>query len=67
MVAKVMGDMGVPIKARLIIYKAVVQAVLLYGNERWVVPDAVMTVLEVFHHSISRRVAGMTYWRGDGR
>ena len=54
MVAKVLGKTGAPIKARTMIYKAVVQLVLLYGSERWVVMGAIMTVLEGFHHMIAR-------------
>ena len=30
------------------------------------VTDAVMTVLEVFCHSISRRITGITATKGDG-
>ena len=39
---------------------------LLYGGESWVVTDAMMTVLEIFHHRIARRSAGMTASKGDG-
>ena len=45
MVKKVLGKTGAPIKARDMMYKAVVHAVLLYGNESWVVMDAMMTVI----------------------
>jgi hypothetical protein len=39
-------------------YKAVVQAVLLYGCETWVVTPAMMRVLEGFHHKVARRISG---------
>ena len=44
-VAKVLGKMWEPIKARANMYKAVVQALLLHGSESWVVTDKMMTVL----------------------
>ena len=48
-------------------YKAVVQAVLLYGIESWVVIYAMMVVLEGFHHRVSRQVMGMTESKDVGR
>ena len=53
MVEKVMGKTGATIKARLMVYKALVWAVLMYGSEIWLLTDAMMTVLEGFHHSIT--------------
>ena len=46
-------------------YKAVVQAVLLYGSEIWVVTDVMMTVLEGFHHMIARWITGMSARKGN--
>ena len=40
-------------------YKAVVQTVLIYGSEIWVVIDAMLKVLEGFHHQVTWRIAGM--------
>ena len=65
MVAKVMGKMGAPIKACAMIYKAVVQAVLLYGSPIWVVTDAMVMVIEVFQHMIARQILGVTARKGD--
>ena len=65
MLEKVFGKMGDPIKDQMIIYKAVVQVVLLYGSEILMIMDTMVTVLEVFHHSITRRIAGMIAQRGD--
>ena len=48
MVAKVLGKKGSTIKAWAMIYKASVQAVLLFGSLIWVVADVIMTVLWVF-------------------
>ena len=36
------------------------QAVLLYRSDIWVITESMMKVLEVFHHRISRRIAGKT-------
>ena len=67
MVTKVLGKTGAPIKARAMMYKLVVQAVLLYGRKIWVVTDSIRTVLEVFHHRITRRIVGMTERKGNCR
>jgi hypothetical protein len=40
-------------------YKAVVQSVLLYGSETWVVTPAILQVLQGFHHWIARQITGM--------
>ena len=55
MVEKVMGVTGAPIKAWAMIYKALVQTVLLYGSEIWLVTDSMMIVIEGYHHKIARR------------
>ena len=39
--------------------------VLLYECEIWIVADAIMTVMEGFHHRVDRRIAGMTVRRGN--
>ena len=67
MVAKVMGKMGAPIKAKAMVYKALVQAVFLYASEIWLVKDAMMKVLKGFYHSITILIAGMIVRKGDGR
>ena len=60
MIVKVIGKTGRPIKVQVMMYKVVFQAVLLYGSEIWVLEDAMMMVLEAFHHSISRQISMMT-------
>ena len=47
-----MEKTGKPIKAHAIMYKAAVQVVLMCGSKIWLVKNAMMTVLEVFHHRI---------------
>ena len=47
-------------RAREMLYKALVQAVLLYSRESWVITDSIMKVLEV-------RQPGMSGWKyGSG-
>ena len=45
--------------------KTLVQVVILYRSEIWVMTDEIMTVLEGFHHRIARRIAGMTTRKGN--
>ena len=65
MVSNVLGKLGWPIRSQFIVYNVVVQVVLLYGSEIWVVKYLIMTVLGVFHKNISRLIAGMRLLRGD--
>ena len=67
MVEKVLGKTGAPIKAQEMMYKVLVQNLLLYGIKRWLVMDAMMMVLEGFHHKISRHIVEMTDIYGDSR
>ena len=60
MVSKFLGKTGAPIKVHAIMYGTVVQAVILYGSNSWVVMDAIMAVLEGFYHRIVRRITGIT-------
>jgi hypothetical protein len=50
---------GASPRARGLFYKAVVQAVLLYGCETWVVTNAMLRVLEGFHHEVAQRISGL--------
>ena len=45
----------VTVRASVILYKSVVQAVLLYRSDRWVIVDVLKKVLEGLHHHISCR------------
>ena len=57
MVAKVLVKAGVVVWAQMMMHKGVVNTVLLYGIEIWVVTGAMLTVLVGFHHWMARRVA----------
>ena len=67
MVEKVMGERGVPINAWTMMYKLVVQSVLLYGSKILVATNTVVMFLKGFHNKISRRIEGETAQRGDIR
>ena len=48
-------------------YNIVVQTVLLYRRNIWLITELVMKLLEVFHHIITRRITGKTTRRiGEG-
>ena len=66
-VAKVVGEAVATIKGFVMMYKAVVQVVLLYRSKIWVVDDSIITLIQVFHHSIDRCIAEMTARKLDGR
>ena len=40
-------------------YKSIVQSVLLYGCETWVINQHMLHVLEGFHHWVARRISGL--------
>ena len=42
------------------LYKVVVQMVLLYGSNIWVMEGSILKVLEGFHHQATRRIVVMT-------
>ena len=48
-------------------YKAVVQTVLLYVSEIWVVTEAMLKVIEGFNHLAAIRIVGMTAQRTNDR
>ena len=52
---------------RVIMYKLVVQLVILYAIKIWVVTDAMIMVLDGFHHIIDRKIVGITARKDDGR
>ena len=49
------------------IYLAVVQSVLLYGSETWVMRPHIKRVLGVFHHRLDRRLTGRQPQKGRDR
>ena len=53
MLAKLLMNMGSKVRAWEIMYKVVVQTVLIYGSGSWVVTDVILKLLEVFHHRVA--------------
>ena len=49
---------GEILQARDMFHKAVVQAVLVYGSDIWVIVYSMMKVLEGFHHQITQIITG---------
>ena len=60
MVRKVTLKTGATVQVRIMLDKAVVKMVLLYGSKSWVVTGAMLKVIEGFHHFLARRITGMT-------
>ena len=58
MVEKVMTKTREALRERTIMYKAIVQTVLLYGIDIWVVKEAMLNVLEGFHYRVTRGYQG---------
>ena len=57
---KVVTNTGAIVRVWVIMHKAVVQLVLLYGSKILVVTGVVLKLLEVFHHQVAIRITGMT-------
>ena len=47
------------LQARVVLYKAVVQSVLLYGSKIWLVTGAMLKVLEGLHNQVVIIIMGM--------
>ena len=62
-VVKVLKKKGATVRAREMMYKAVFQKVLLYGRNSWAVMEAMLKVMEGFHHHVARSIAGVLYRR----
>ena len=60
MVEKLTKKSGVVVWAQEMMYKEMVQTVLLYGRERWVVTEVMLTVLEGFNNQVARKIVGKT-------
>ena len=63
MVLGVLVKAGATVRAKDMFYKVVLQAVLMYGSEIWVITEAMMKVMEGFHYSITQRISGNTEWK----
>ena len=59
MVRKVVLKTEAKVQSMGKIYNTLVQLVLLYRSESWVVIGEMLKVLEGFHHRVARRIMGM--------
>lgn len=53
---------GAKSKVMGMFYKAVVQSVLLYGSETWVLTKANYDILNSFHVAVRRKISKMQCW-----
>ena len=67
MIARVLEMMGATVRARVEMYKAVAQSVLLYGSKIVVVTREMLKVSMVFHNRAAQRITGMPEKCGIGR
>ena len=65
MIYKVLTKTGEIVWACGMLYKVILQMVILNRSGNWVVTGAMLKVLEGLHNILDRRIAGMTAWRVD--
>ena len=58
-----MTKTGATVQELEMFYKAVVQMVLLYGIESWVVMQAMLKVTKGFHYQVTQRIEGVSSQR----
>ena len=57
---RVLERTGAMVQSRGEIYKEMVQSVLLYGSNSWVVTGEMLKFLTLFHHQTAQRITGIT-------
>ena len=60
MLKKLLTKTGATVQAQAMMYKSLVQTVLIYESESWVVMDEMLKVLEGFHHQVAWSITGMS-------
>ena len=60
MVEKLLKNTGATVRSREMMYKAVVQTVLLDSIKSWVMTEVMLKVMEGFHYRVARRIAGIS-------
>ena len=58
MARRILARQGADARISGNLYKAVVQSILLYGSETWVLTAPMVKVLEGFHHKVLRQITG---------
>ena len=66
MIVRVLERTGAMVRARGAMYKVVVQSVLLYCIDSWLVTGEMLKVLTEFHHWAAQRIKGITAKHGAG-
>ena len=66
MIAMVLMNTGATMRALGVMYKEVVQLVLLYVSESWVLTGEMLKILKGFHHRVARWITEMTNKLGLG-
>ena len=61
MVAKVLKNIGATVQSWEMIYKVIVQTVLLYRIDSWLVTEALLKVVEGFQHQVAWRIKDISY------
>ena len=64
---KLLTKTGSTAREQTMMYKAVVQKVLLYRSESWVVKVSMLKLLEEFHNQVSHRIPRMSYHQVGGK
>jgi hypothetical protein len=57
-ISRVLARESASPRVSALFYKAVIQTVLLYGSETWVISGKILQLLTSFHHGIARRLTG---------
>jgi hypothetical protein len=67
-ISRILRREGATPRISAMFYKAVVQTVLLFGSESWVLTPSMLGKLEGFHRQIARRLTGRSpvYLRSEG-
>jgi hypothetical protein len=59
-ISRILARDGATPRVSGMFYKAVVQSILLFGSETWVVTKPILQALEGFHKRVARRLSGKT-------
>jgi len=65
-IARPLANDGASPRAAGMFYKAIVQSVLLYGCETWVLTEPMLKVLRGFHHRVARRITNKQPYLQNG-
>jgi hypothetical protein len=58
MVSRVLCRQGASPRVSAMLYQAIVQSVLLFGSDSWVLTESMIRLLKSFHHRMARQITG---------